>query len=52
MKQKLKDGWVNVLKGLGGSKDKVTCSEFVADVLGYSKPEKYSPQDVFNKIKG
>ena len=33
------------------SKDKVTCSEFVADVLGYSEPEKYSPQDVFNKIK-
>ena len=30
---------------------KVTCSEFVADVLGYSEPEMYSPQDVFNKIK-
>ena len=31
---------------------KVTCSEFCAEVLGYSEPEKYSPQDVFNKIKG
>ena len=30
---------------------KVTCSEFCAEVLGYSEPEKYSPQDVFNKIK-
>ena len=34
------------------SKDKATCSEFVADILGYSEPEKYSPQDVWNKIKG
>lgn len=33
------------------SKNKVTCSEFVADVLGYSEPAKYSPQDVWNKIK-
>ena len=33
------------------SKDKAICSEFVADVLGYSEPEMYSPQDVFNKIK-
>lgn len=33
------------------SKDKVTCSEFVADVLGYSEPEKYSPKDIYNKIK-
>ena len=30
---------------------KVTCSEFCAEVLGYSEPEVYSPQDVFNKIK-
>ena len=34
------------------SKDKVTCSEFVADILGYEEPSKYSPQDIFNKIKG
>ena len=34
------------------SKDKVTCSEFVADALGYIEPSKYSPQDVLNKIKG
>ena len=34
------------------SKDKATCSEFVADALGYIEPSKYSPQDVFNKIKG
>jgi hypothetical protein len=32
------------------SKDKMTCSEFVADVLGYSEPEKYSPRDVYKKI--
>ena len=32
-------------------KDKATCSELVADVLGYSEPWKYSPQDVLNKIK-
>ena len=42
----------NVLPIGWHSKNKVTCSEFVADVLGYSKPEKYSPQDIFNKIKG
>ena len=30
---------------------KVTCSEFCAEVLGYSEPEMYSPQDVWNKIK-
>ena len=34
------------------SKDKAICSECVVDVLGYLEPEKYSPQDVFNKIKG
>ena len=34
------------------SKNKATCSEFVADVLGYIEPSKYSHQDVLNKIKG
>ena len=34
------------------SKHKATCSEFVADALGYIEPSKYSPQDVLNKIKG
>ena len=33
------------------SKNKVICSEFVADVLGYENPSKFSPQDVFNKTK-
>ena len=42
----------NVLPIGWHSKDKAICSEFVADVLGYSEPEKYSPQDVCNKIKG
>lgn len=34
------------------SKDKVTCFEFVAEVLGYAEPSKYSPKDLWNKIKG
>ena len=29
------------------SKDKMTCSEFVADVLGLENPSKFSPQDIF-----
>lgn len=33
------------------SKNKATCSEFVADVLGYAKPAKYSPQDIVDKLK-
>ena len=33
------------------SKNKATCSEFVADVLGYNKPAKYSPQDIVDKLK-
>lgn len=36
-------GWHN--------KDKMTCSEFVADVLGYSEPAKHSPQDIVDKLK-
>lgn len=34
------------------SKSKATCSEFVADVLGYSEPAKYSPQQILDKEKG
>ena len=41
----------NVLPIGWHSKNKVTCSEFVADVLGYSEPEKFSPQEIWNKIK-
>ena len=41
----------NILQIGWHSKNKATCSEFVADVLGYLEPEKYSPQDVLNKIK-
>ncbi len=33
------------------SKDKVTCSEFVADVLGYETPSKFSPNDILDKLK-
>ena len=29
------------------SKDKMTCSEFVADVLGYENSSKFSPKDIF-----
>lgn len=32
------------------SKNKVTCSEFVADVLGYENPSKYSPGSIAEKI--
>ena len=32
------------------SKSKMTCSEFVADVLGYDKPAKFSPQDILDKL--
>ena len=42
MKQKLKDGW--------NSKSKMTCSEFVADVLGYGNPSKFNPQDILDKL--
>ena len=35
-------GWHN--------KDKMTCSEFVANVLGYSEPAKHSPQDIFEIV--
>lgn len=33
------------------SKDKMTCSEFVADVLEYSEPSKYSPGSLYKKLK-
>ena len=33
------------------SKDQATCSEFVADVLGYENPSKYSPQQIITKGK-
>ena len=42
MKQKLKDDW--------NSKCKVTCYEFVADVLGYGSPSKFNPQDILDKL--
>ena len=32
------------------SKNKVTCSEFVADVLGYGDPSKFNPQDILDKL--
>lgn len=32
------------------SKNKATCSEFVADVLGYENPSKYSPGSIAEKI--
>ena len=33
------------------SKNKVTCSEFVAEVLDYSEPEMYSPELLYRKVK-
>ncbi len=42
MKNKLKDGWH--IKG------KMTCSEFVADVLRYGTPSKFNPQDILDKL--
>ena len=33
------------------SKNKATCSEFVADVLGYGNPSKFNPQDILDKLK-
>ena len=32
------------------SKGKMTCSEFVADVLGYGNPSKLNPQDILDKL--
>ena len=32
------------------NKNKATCSEFVADVLGYLEPSKFSPQDILDKL--
>ena len=32
------------------SKSKMTCSEFVADVLGYGNPSKFNPQDILDKL--
>lgn len=32
------------------SKGKMTCSEFVADVLGYGNPSKFNPQDILDKL--
>ena len=32
------------------SKSKMTCSEFVADVLGYCNPSKFNPQDILDKL--
>ena len=39
----------NILPFGWNSKDKATCSEFVADVIGFSEPEKYNPQDIIDK---
>lgn len=39
----------NILPFGWNSKDKTTCSEFVADVIGFLKPEKYNPQDIIDK---
>ena len=32
------------------SKSKMTCSEFVADVLWYGNPSKFNPQDILDKL--
>ena len=32
------------------SKSKMTCSEFVADVLGYGNPSKFNPQYILDKL--
>ena len=37
----------NVLPIGWHSKNKMTCSEFCADVLGYSEPEMYSPERLY-----
>ena len=42
----------NVLPLGWHNKDKVTCSEFVAGVLGYDKPHKYNPQQILDKETG
>ena len=41
----------NILPFKWHSKDKMTCSEFVASVLNYENPQKFSPKDIYTRLK-
>lgn len=42
----------NILRLKWHSKDKMTCSEFCANVLGLKNPYSYSPGSLYNIVKG